>query len=62
VSAADGEVGLLAAPAKALVSSGPGGFDICGKVFPVEGLRGLRTFGDLLSGARFFACEAEWIS
>jgi hypothetical protein len=61
-SVADGEVGLLMAPAEALVSFGLGGFDISGKVFLVEGLGGLSTFGDSLSSTRFFACEAEWIS
>jgi hypothetical protein len=61
-SVADAEFGLLAVPAKALVSSEPGGFDISRKVFPAEGLRGLSTFGDSLLDARFFACETEWIS
>jgi hypothetical protein len=61
-SVTDGEVGLLVAPAKTLVYSGPRGFSISGKVFPAEGLGGLSTFGNSLSGGRFFACEAEWIS
>jgi hypothetical protein len=43
---ADGEIGLPATPAEALVSSGPGRFDISRKVFPAEGLRGSSTFGD----------------
>jgi hypothetical protein len=61
-SAADGEVGLLAASAEVLLSSGPEGFNISRRVFPVEGLGGLSTFGDSLSGTRFFTCAAEWIS
>jgi hypothetical protein len=59
---ADGEVGLFTAQAEALVSSGPRGFDISGKVLPAEGLRGKSTFGDSLSGEMFFAGEAEEIS
>jgi hypothetical protein len=37
-SAVDGEVRLFMAPTEALVSSGPEGFDISGKVLPAEGL------------------------
>jgi hypothetical protein len=59
---ADGEVRLLVALAEALVSFGPGVFDISGNVFLLEGLGGLSTFGDSLSGARLFSCEAKWIS
>jgi hypothetical protein len=58
----DGEVGLLTAPVETLVSSGLGAFDITEKVFPAEGLRGLSTFGDSLSGEMFFAGEAKGIS
>jgi hypothetical protein len=47
---------------KTLMFSGPRGFDISGKVFPAKGLGGLSTFGDLLSGGRFFAGEAKGIS
>jgi hypothetical protein len=61
-SAADGEVRLLVVLVEALASSGPRGFNIFGKVFPAGGLGGLSTFGDSLSGAGFFACEADWIS
>jgi hypothetical protein len=50
------------APVETLVSSGPGGFDIAGKVFLAEGLEGLSTFGDSLLGIRLSASEAEWIS
>jgi hypothetical protein len=62
MSTADGQVGLLAAPAKALVSSGPRGFDMSGKVFPAEGSGGLSNFGDSLLVTRFFVYEAELIS
>jgi hypothetical protein len=61
-SATDGEVRLLVALAEVLVSSGPRGFDMSRKVFPVEGLGGLSAFGDSLSVGWFFAYEAEWIS
>jgi hypothetical protein len=61
-SAADGEVRLLAASVEALAFSRPMRFDISGKLFPTEGLGGLSTFGDSLSGARFFTGETEWIS
>jgi hypothetical protein len=37
------------------MSSGFGGFGVSVKVFPVERLRGLSTFGDSLSGVMFFA-------
>jgi hypothetical protein len=45
-----------------LMSFEAGGFSVSGKVFPAEGLRGLSTFGDALSGAMFYAGEAEGIS
>jgi hypothetical protein len=57
-----GEVGLLAALVGRWMSSGSAGFDISRKVFSAEGLRGLSTFGDLLSGEMFFAGVAEGIS
>jgi hypothetical protein len=60
--AAQGEVRLLAALAKALLFLGLRGFEVSGKVFLAEGLGDLSTFGDSLLGARFFACESEWMS
>jgi hypothetical protein len=59
---ANGEVGLLAAPVGTLTFSEPDGFDISGRVFLAEGLEGLSTFGDSLSGEIFFAGEAKGIS
>jgi hypothetical protein len=61
-SATDGEVGIPAAPVEALVCSGHGCFDVFVKVFPIDGLGGLSTIGDSLSGARFFVGEAKRIS
>jgi hypothetical protein len=50
------------APVGTLMPSEPGGFSISGRVFPIEVLGGLSTFGDLLSGEMFLAGEAEGIS
>jgi hypothetical protein len=45
-----------------LMSFEPGGFGISRRFFPAEGLRGLSTFGNSLSGEMFFAGEAKGIS
>jgi hypothetical protein len=45
-----------------LMSSEPRRFIVSGMVFPVEGLGGLSTFGDSLSGEIFFVGEAKGIS
>jgi hypothetical protein len=50
------------APVGISVTSGPGGFNIFWEDCPVEGLGGLSTFGDSLSGGGSFVCEAEGIS
>jgi hypothetical protein len=54
-SAAGGVVGLLVAPVGTLMSSKPEGFGGSRRVFRAEGLRGMSTFGDSLSGEIFFA-------
>jgi hypothetical protein len=61
-SVACGEVRLLAVPFGTLMSSKLEGFGISGRVFLAEGLRGLSTSGDSLSGEMFLAREAEGIS
>jgi hypothetical protein len=48
--AAVGEVGMLAAPVGTWVSSGPEGFGVFRIIFLAEGLGGLSTLGDSLSG------------
>jgi hypothetical protein len=44
------------------VPSDPGGFGAFGGVFPTEGLRGLFTFKDSLSGGMSLAGEVEGMS
>jgi hypothetical protein len=58
----DGEVGLLTTPVRTLMSSEPVGFGVSRKVFLAEGLGGLSTFGDSLSGEMSFVGEVEGIS
>jgi hypothetical protein len=50
------------APVGTLMSFESVGFNISRRVFLAQGLGGLSTFGDMLSGGMFFAREAKGIS
>jgi hypothetical protein len=61
-SSVGGKAILLAALVGILMYSEPKRFGVLGMVFLAEGLGGLSTFGDSLSGEIFFAVEVEGIS